>query len=261
MVKCPTCGIEVEDGIQLCPNCASDLTNIKEEPEEDLSSQINSVNLCPSCSAELDDNVEFCSKCGTQIENFSNSVDTSNICPSCGVKLDSDSKFCIKCGANISGDSNEDNSEINYNNQNTKYKISNINFGRVILYSILSLTLAVVISTIILYLLGYPTFGSDWPYYPLAFYIGTIISIGLFAAFPKDKLEAGILGFIVGLTLFIFENTIISFVFNEYFANIYNLGYSGHAIGYIIVGIIIAILSQVFLKEIITEYIKLDDLF
>lgn len=267
MVKCPSCGIEVEEGIPLCPNCATDVSNIKEEPEENLTSHSESVNICPNCGSEIDINAEFCSKCGTKIinEELNNNQDTFvNICPNCGAELEPDSKFCVNCGTHISKNINQDPHKINSinpNNTNTGFNIGNIDFGKLIAYSVVSLVLAIIISSIILYLLGYPAFGEEWPYYPIAFYIGTIVSVGFFAVFPKDKIEAGILGFIVGLMLFILENIIVSFVFTEYFARLYDLGYSGHGVGYIIVGVIIAVVSQLFLKEIITAYIKLDALF
>ena len=93
MAKCSSCGLEVDETLENCPNCGNDLLN-SEEPNEN--SSVEKIE-CSNCGAELDKSLSFCPSCGSKVEK----EDDVLRCKECGSELPENTLFCSVCGAKV----------------------------------------------------------------------------------------------------------------------------------------------------------------
>ena len=87
MVRCPTCGNEVENE-KFCPNCGTAIIK-----------QNNTTNnkFCSNCGEEIDVLAEICPKCGVK-QNLRANVKSTKYCSNCGSEIDFNAEICPKCG-------------------------------------------------------------------------------------------------------------------------------------------------------------------
>ena len=88
MIKCNNCGLELDDGTELCPNCGNDL-NSQERDESDK---------CPNCGTVIGENDFVCPSCGSKVAELR----IIRKCPFCGETLDDDALVCTNCGKHLS---------------------------------------------------------------------------------------------------------------------------------------------------------------
>lgn len=261
MVKCSRCGVEVADSFDMCPNCGN-LLSISQEGADEITSDLT----CPDCGALVNEGADFCSECGTKIAN-----DTSNrcescgsevpegvlFCPTCGIKvkqvelvqnddhvyvcrncgfrIEEEVTFCSECGINIITGEKQ---EIQNTNQNQGF-VDKINLNKIIKPTIIALVVAVILSIIGV------AIGLSW----LSFIIAILISVGFFAGLVDNEANAVVSGFFVGLILGLLENPIIGFVWGSFAAGLYEWVYGGQIFVLIILGVIIAYVSNIYLKK------------
>ena len=267
MVKCPECGKEADDN----PFCASCGTKIKQE------------NLCPQCNEEIDEESVFCPKCGTKIKDDSiddeivedeeeskkeeetteevneteqekvdeaketeSDKDTSDVekqhCPFCDTEIDDETVFCPECGKSVEIDK-QSLSGIKYS----------INLKNLIVCSIISILLSIFISLVFCYV--FKSIKGD--YYVVAFLIGLIISVGIFGSY-KEIINGGLLGIITGLVLGLLSNFIVEFANGFTFS--YEMLFGYPAVIFTILGLIIGIISTVYLRNSIKNTIDVENI-
>ena len=258
MVKCSRCGIEIKDDWKICPNCGNDL-NIEVESEE---LEFANINTCDNCGAPLKEDDVFCNKCGHKISEANDvfkcelcgSEIPENVlfCPTCGAKvlqkqptiskkcqncgfiLESDTVFCPECGTNIEkGEITESQSP------KPQSFVDKINLNSILKPTIITLIVAIILSSIGLFA------ELSW----LSFSIAIILSVGFFAGLVDDEANAIVLGFFVGLILGILENPLVGFWFGSFAAGLYEWYYGGQILLLIILGIVCAYISNVYLKK------------
>lgn len=257
MVKCSNCGLDVSDDLKNCPNCGNNLTKAQIIADDEK----NSVKLCKNCGATLIDDNSFCQSCGEKVEE-DEALKCSNcgselsentlfcsvcgtkvdipkkeiikVCPKCGVEIDNETTFCPECGSNIFTVENTVNSAAN--NQSFMDKL---NLNLIIKPSIVALIVSIILSLIGLLI------GFSW----LSFVIAIILSSGFYAAAIDNEANAIIFGLIVGLILGILENPLVEFIYGAFVAGVYNGFFGGHLLLLVILGVIMAYVSNVYLKE------------
>lgn len=256
MVKCSRCGVEIADTFDICPNCGNNLAESQTpaESSEDLK--------CPSCGESLKPNADFCSKCGTKIANESNRCETCgsevpdgvlfcptcgtkvkqpqktqqvNICRNCGFQLEDDATFCPECGANLQ---TGEMAAIPTKNSNQGF-IDKININSIIKPTLVALVVSIILSIICVLI------GFSW----VSFIIAVILSVGFFAALIDNEANAIVSGLFVGLILGFLENPIIQFCFGKLVAVVYDWLFGGQIIFLVIVAVIVAYVSNMFLKS------------
>ncbi|WP_405276769.1 zinc-ribbon domain-containing protein [Methanobrevibacter sp.] len=256
MVKCSRCGVEIADSFDICPNCGNNLAESQTpaESSEDLK--------CPSCGESLKPNADFCSKCGTKVANDSNRCENCgsevpdavlfcptcgakvkqpqktqqvNICRNCGFKLESDSTFCPECGTNIQ---TGEMATIPTKNSNQGF-IDKININSIIKPTIVALVVSIILSIIGVLI------GFSW----ISFIIAVILSVGFFAGLIDNEANAVVSGLFVGLILGFLENPIIQFCFGKLVARVYEWFFGSQIIFLVIVAVIVAYVSNMFLKS------------
>ena len=256
MVKCSRCGVEIADSFDICPNCGNSLAESQTpaESSEDLK--------CPSCGESLKPNADFCSKCGTKVANDSNRCENCgsevpdavlfcptcgakvkqpqktqqvNICRNCGFKLESDSAFCPECGTNIQ---TGEMATIPTKNSNQGF-IDKININSIIKPTIVALVVSIILSIIGVLI------GFSW----ISFIIAVILSVGFFAGLIDNEANAVVSGLFVGLILGFLENPIIQFCFGKLVARVYEWFFGIQIIFLVIVAVIVAYVSNMFLKS------------
>lgn len=280
MVKCSNCGVEVSENFDLCPNCGSNLNDSSKDSTEvstddlkcsncgvtlaedalfcpecgtEVESENNSTKIgsennslkCNKCGFELPENVVFCPNCGEKADN----VKKYNVCPNCGAKLAVDSVFCDECGTNLKTGENQnssDSSEKNTNNSSTSSTnnvpagfIEKINIIKIIAPTVLAIVFSVFLSMIGLLI------GFSW----ISFFLALIISVGFFAASINNEANALISGLITGLVLGVLEIPLVKLVFGLFVGGFYNYIFGEHILPLIVVGGIIAFVSNLFLKN------------
>ena len=261
MVKCSRCGVNVDDSFNICPNCGNDLA----EPQGPVES--NEESICSNCGEPLKDNAEFCSKCGTKVaEDNSNRCEScgsevpegvlfcptcgtkvkqpqktpqARICRNCGFRLDDDTMFCPECGTNFQTGKK---SGITFQNQGF---IDKININTIIKPTIASLVVAIILSIIGVLI------GFSW----VSFIIAIILSVGFFAGLIDNEANAIVSGLFVGLILGLLENPIIEFCWGTLAARFYEWYFGGQILVLIILGIIMAYISNVYLKSKIQDIV------
>ena len=258
MVKCSRCGVDVEDSFEMCPNCGNSLLNSQDESVEDLT--------CSNCGAPIDENVEFCSACGTKVKPEINSsiCETCGsevpegvvfcptcgnkvkppeiqkqvtVCRNCGFMIEEEVTFCPECGTNIMTGEKQ---VTQTSNQSFADKI---NLDKIIKPTVISLVAAVVLSVIGVLI------GLSW----ISFIIAIILSVGFFAGLIDNEANATVSGFFVGLILGILENPIIEFCWGSLAAGFYEWFYGSQLFLLIVLGIITAYISNIYLKKNIRE--------
>ena len=266
MVKCSRCGVEVADSFDMCPNCGNSLANSQEQ------SAVGSANdlTCANCGAAIIDGSDFCSECGSKVENGSSNMCDScgsevpegvlfcptcgtkvkqvqppkaaeqvHICRNCGFQIEEEVTFCPECGVNIlTGEK----PEIQSSNKNQGF-VDKINFNKIIKPTIVALVAAILLSIIGVWL------GLSW----VSFIIAILISVGFFAGLIDNEANAVVSGFFVGLILGLLENPIIELVWGSFAAGLYEWVYGGQIIFLIILGVVIAYVSNIYLKKNIQE--------
>jgi rRNA maturation endonuclease Nob1 len=259
MVKCSRCGVEVADSFDMCPNCGNSLTQSQEpvsEPSGDLTCsncgapikndadfcsecgtkvEQNTSNRCDGCGSEVPDGVLFCPTCGRKVRQIQPAVTSpqAHTCPNCGFKIEEDVTFCPECGVNlVTGEK----SEIQNKNQSFADKID---INRIIKPTIITAVVAIVLSIIGV------AIGLSW----ISFILAILISVGFFAGLVNNEANAMLSGFFVGLILGLLETPIIAFVWGSFAAGLYEWFYGGQILVLIILAIIMAYISNVYLKD------------
>ncbi|WP_295589791.1 zinc-ribbon domain-containing protein [uncultured Methanobrevibacter sp.] len=258
MVKCGNCGLDVSDDLENCPNCGSSLVK-SEEINEVADTEIvcgncgaqlkENESFCPSCGSEvkieeddslkcescgsnLPENTLFCPTCGTKVENVQKA--NKKNCPNCGAEIEDDITFCDKCGANV------------FTGEKNKQELvtagsfaEKINLSTIIKPSIVALIVALILSVIGLLI------GFSW----FSFVIAIILSVGFFGAAIDNEANAIIFGLIVGLILGLLENPLVEFTYGAFVAGFYEGFFGGHLILIVILGAVMAYVSNKYLKE------------
>ena len=262
MVQCPNCGKEMEDK----PFCSACGTKVAEQ------------KICPKCNAKIDDDESlFCPDCGQKLDEEidsnkeieedagddensqeieedieetsedskeKTSENTIN-CPHCNTEIDdSGIIYCPECGKAIEIDKNS--------LEGIKYTIK---LKELIIFSIVSIVFSAFISLIFSFL--FSSMGLT-DLYPIGFIISLVIFVAIFGSF-KDLLNGGLLGIITGLVLGLVSNSII-LVSNGFQYNYVMLfGYT--PIILTIIGLIVGVLSSVYLREKISKIIDIENTF
>jgi len=71
---CKSCGAEIPQNAQFCPNCGKKIT----------------ARVCEACGAEIIEGARFCRNCGKEIG--------VRLCQNCGTKVPDGARFCTNCG-------------------------------------------------------------------------------------------------------------------------------------------------------------------
>ena len=256
MVKCSRCGVEIDDSFDICPNCGNNLA------ESQISSESNDNTICPSCGESLKPNADFCSKCGTKVVDDSNRCESCGsevpdgvlfcptcgtkvtqhqktpqvkICRNCGFQLDEDTTFCPECGTNIQ---TGEMANIPTNNSNQGF-IDKININAIIKPTIVALVISIILSIIGVLI------GFSW----VSFIIAVILSVGFFSGLIDNEANAIVSGLFVGLILGFLENPIIEFCFGRFVARVYEWFFGSQIIFLVLIGILTAYISNVYLKS------------
>ena len=259
MVKCSRCGVNVEDSFENCPNCGNSLAESQQktpiESNEEVvcsncgaklnadatfcsscGSMVNIVedNKCTHCGSEVPENVLFCPTCGAKVGQ-KQSLKITSTCPNCGFNLDDETTFCPECGTNVvTGETPT---------IENKSFVEKINLNSILKPGIISLIIAIVLSSIGLLI------GLSW----ISFIIAVILSVGFFAGLVDNESNAIVLGFFVGLIVGILENPLVGFWYGALAAGIYDWLFGGQILVLIILGIICAYISNMYLKENIRD--------
>lgn len=236
MVKCSNCGLDVADDLENCPNCGNNLSvNFQSDAEDN-----DGVKSCKNCGSELSENTLFCSVCGAKVDIPKKEI--IKICPNCGVEIDNETTFCPECGSNI------------FTGETVKNISGNQSFGEKLnLNLIIKPSIVALIVSIILSLIGL-LIGFSW----FSFVIAIILSVGVFAAAIDNDANAIIFGLIVGLLLGILENPLVEFLYGAFVAGFYDGFFGGHLVLLVILGVVMAYISNVYLKE---DILKITDNF
>lgn len=252
LVKCSRCGVDVDDSFETCPNCGNNLAEsqtpvkslcsncgqpLNEDAEfcSNCGEKVDPVTSgrCESCGADIPDGVLFCSTCGAKVKQPPKSLPVRT-CGSCGFKLDEDTEFCPECGTNFRTVENPN------TNQNFTDKI---NANSIIKPTVVSLIVAVVLSVIGVLI------GFSW----VSFIIAIVLSVGFFAGLIDNEANAVLSGFFVGLILGFLESPIIEFCWGAFAARVYEWFFGSQIILLIIIAVITAYVSNVFLKSKIQD--------
>ena len=257
MVKCSKCGVEIADSFKLCPNCGNDLTkNESKEVDDNVCVECGSEikeglkfcptcgteikqkvkkTICSNCGAEFDEEMDFCSQCGADLSQKQGLVGRK--CPNCGVAIGDDTAFCQECRFKIKENGNAP-QNIAQNNVSQSF-LDKINLAVIIKPAILSLVIAIILSLIGLLI------GFSW----FSFVIAIILSVGFFAGVIDNEANAIVFGLIIGLILGILETPLVEFMYGALVAGVYEGFFGGHLVLLIVLGVIIAYVSNVYLKD------------
>lgn len=263
MVKCSRCGITVDDSFNICPNCGNDLaesqslTESNEElicsncgeplkPDAEFCSKCgtkvaeDNSNRCESCGSEVPDGVLFCPTCGSKVKQHKKTPQ-ARICRNCGFRLDEDTTFCPECGTNFQ---TGEKSSLALQKSNQGF-LDKININSIIRPTIVALVVAIVLSIIGVLI------GFSW----VSFIIAVILSVGFFAGLIDNEANAIVSGLFVGLILGFLENPIIQFCFGSFVAKVYEWFFGSQILFLILIAILTAYISNVFLKSKIQDIV------
>lgn len=266
MVKCNNCGITVSKDSENCPNCGNDLIN----SDENQSSSDNNINInsdkcgaelsfnndfyhscgnkfenedknlkCRNCGSELYENVLFCPTCGSKVI-FSKKIIQIKTCPNCRKEVENDVEFCPECGTNIGSDG-----KTNHESVPTSFE-NKINLEKIIKPSIIALVVSIILSLLGLFI------GFSW----FSFILAVILTVGFFAGIIDNEVNAIIFGLFVGLILGILEIQLVELIYGAFVARFYEGFFGEHLIILMIFGVIVAYISNMFLKETIGDIIS-----
>ena len=255
MVKCGRCGVDVDDSFEICPNCGNSLAESKSEMPAESTGQ----NVCGNCGAPLKDDAAFCSSCGNQIgsdndnrcESCGSEVPENVLfcptcgakvkqkkpskvpmtCPNCGFRLDDETTFCPECGINVETGVKPE--------VQSKGFVDKISLNSIIKPTIITLAVAIVLSSIGLLI------GLSW----ISFILAVIIAVGFFAGLVDNEANATLMGLFVGLILGLLENPLVEFWYGWFAAGVYDWLFGGQIVVLVILGIVCAYISNMYLKE------------
>ena len=181
----------------------------------------------------------------TKQEDYAETSENTINCPHCNTEIDdSGIIYCPECGKAIEIDKNS--------LEGIKYTIK---LKELIIFSIVSIVFSAFISLIFSFL--FSSMGLT-DLYPIGFIISLVIFVAIFGSF-KDLLNGGLLGIITGLVLGLVSNSII-LVSNGFQYNYVMLfGYT--PIILTIIGLIVGVLSSVYLREKISKIIDVENTF
>ncbi|WP_405304594.1 zinc-ribbon domain-containing protein [Methanobrevibacter sp.] len=265
MAKCNRCGIDITGDWNICPNCGNDLTGAAESPEPQSGDNItcsncgatlkedaafcdkcgnkvdeaNEVPKCEGCGSEIPENVLFCPTCGAKIEQKQPEINKE--CPNCGFIVNQGTTFCPECGSNIF--TGEKTKEMIQSSDSDKGFVDKINLNTILKPTVITLIVSIILSSLGLLI------GFSW----VSFIIAIIISVGFFAGLVDNEANAIVMGAIVGLILGILENPLVEFWYGSFVAGLYEWFFGGQILLLIILGIICAYVSNVYLKKNIRE--------
>ncbi|WP_406537109.1 zinc-ribbon domain-containing protein [Methanobrevibacter sp.] len=216
---------------------------------------------CSRCGVEIADSFELCPNCGNDLKKdettkntdsevqINESAEVSKTCPKCGSTFENGEEFCSECGQSLSPIKKSSKEDI----------LSSIDFLKVGTLSLIAAIISAILSVIFLAILNMQNYNIfNMPFFPFAFYLAIFLSVAFFAALQKNYYEAIVLSLIVGILMAILEGFLVSLVLNNYGYELY-FGY--HPLEFIILSIIIGFLSNYFLKDYLSTYIKIDHLF
>ncbi len=261
MVKCSRCGVEVADTFETCPNCGNNLS----QPEIETSHESQDASKCHVCGEEIKPDAEFCSKCGTKVEAVSadrctgcgseipegvlfcptcgtkieqRKVPQFRRCPSCGFQLEEDVTFCPECGANVTTGERVESPSQTSQDSNQSFT-DKINFNKIIKPTGVALLVSILLSIIGVLI------GFSW----MSFIIAIILVMGFIGGLIDNDANAMLCGFFVGLILGLLENPIIEFCWGTFAARFYEWYFGGQILLLIIIGVVVAYISNVYLKS------------
>lgn len=233
MVKCSRCGVDVPDSFDLCPNCGNDL-NAKSEPQVITD---DNMRKCKECGSDLPENIKFCPSCGSAVEV--QQQNKSQFCSNCGTEIDVGGEFCPECGSNIKAGKS-----VNADN-NTNLPVTNPTFtDKINLNIIAKPTIYATITSLVLSSIGL-LIGFSWLSYDIAIMVSCIV----FAALIDNEANSIVFGAIVGFILGLLENPLVDFWYGSFVAGFYEGFFGGQILLLIILGIIFAYISNVYLKD------------
>ncbi|RAP43429.1 zinc ribbon domain-containing protein [uncultured Methanosphaera sp.] len=275
MVKCDNCGITIPEGMESCPNCGKpapikagedqefksdesqeDKTKENQElksEEEQNSSEQTITRTCKNCGARIYSDNIICPLCGNRLDEEYEEKEEQK-CEKCGTPIPENTLFCPTCGTKVNnqkgtGYSQEYSANINDNIKKREESNSGIgkkiNLVSIIIPAVIALIMSIVLSIIGLWL------ELSW----YAYIIAIIISVGFCAAPIDNEINATISGFIVGLFLGILESPLVGFVYGSFAAELYEYYVGTHLITLIILGVVVAFLSNMFLKKPVTNIV------
>ena len=217
---------------------------------------------CNRCGVEIADSFELCPNCGNDLTKdkvtknadsdvkIDENVNAGKTCPHCGTTLESDAEFCSQCGQSLTAPiKKSDNEDI----------LNSIDFVKVGVFSLIYKVVSAILSVVFLAIMNIPNYNLfNIPFFPLAFYLAIFISVVFFSALQKNFFEGIFLGLIVGILMAILEGFLISLILDAYAYQTY-FGY--HSIEFIILSVIFGFAANYFLKDYLSRYIKIDELF
>lgn len=259
MVKCSNCGVEVAGDLENCPNCGN--TIVKSESIEKGSD----IKKCSKCGAELNESNSFCSSCGSPVEvqedttlkceNCGSELPENTLfctvcgtkvnqvkkiskkhCPNCGMEIDENATFCEECGTNLSA--------VEKNKPDVVFLSSFVD--KINLNIIMKPAIVAIVASLILSFIGL-IIGFSW----LSFIIAIILSAGFFGAAIDNEANSIVFGLIVGLILGLLETPLVEFAYGAFVAGFYEGFFGGHLILIVVLGIVMAYVSNMYLKETI----------
>lgn len=260
MVKCSRCGVNVDDSFEICPNCGNSLVKSQQETPAESDKEVICSNCgatlkgdtafcsscgskvevaednkCRECGSEVPENVLFCPTCGAKVEQKQIPPKITKTCPNCGFNVDDETTFCPECGTNVE-------TGVKPTIQNKSFA-DKINLNSIIKPGIISVIVAIVLSSIGLLI------GLSW----LSFIIAVILSVGFFAGLVDNEANAIVLGLVVGLILGLLENPLVQFWYGRFVAGVYDWLFGGQILVLIILAVICAYVSNMYLKENIQD--------
>lgn len=219
--KCSNCGVELKDDDTFCPSCG---TKVETKNDDELK--------CENCGSPIPENTLFCSICGTKVENTK--VVKTIACPNCGNQVEEGTTFCQECGANIFTGDKPSQDVVSSNSF-----LDNINFNIIVKPAIVALIQSLVLSFTGLLI------GFSW----FSFVIAIILSVGFFAPAIDNAPNSIVFGLIVGLVLGILETPLVEFTYGAFVAGFYEGFFGGHLLLLIVLGVIIAYVSNTYFKD------------
>ena len=261
MVRCGRCGVDVADSFETCPNCGNNLAQSNMESSDNggddlkcstcgtlLSSEaefcpkcgtkveIDTAERCKGCGSEIPEGVLFCPICGNKVEQ--KKAPQFKRCSNCGFELEEDVTFCPECGTNVMTGKMAESPQASPQDSNQSFA-DKLNINKILKHVAVSLLASVVLSIIGVLI------GFSW----LSFIIAIVLVMGFIGGLIDNEANAIVSGFLVGLILGLLENPIIQFCWGTIVARIYEWYFGGQILLLIIIGVIVAYVSNVYLKS------------
>ena len=133
---------------------------------------------------------------------------------------------------------------------------SSINYAKLGITTIISLFFSIILTLFFMVLVAAVTSSNNIPDYAFAFYLALIVAVGFIASYLNNIVEGGLLGLLNGLLLGLLESSIAGVFLGSSWG--YELFFGDNTFGFILIGVIVGILANKFLKEKFTEYVDLN---